>query len=239
MRGGPRGGPRALGSQLSDEACSLTQAKDADARKKELTRLSGMKAGSMKPVSLSACACLCNNYGHSRQATPVAAYNYGPRGCPYRVSRRCRRRGPDSCIHPVCLPTMLTRPPIGARSLGCEHMAGAQAVACAAAKHPQAARVKALSSLPPYPSPRTVHHMREAQRTQQTRTRMKAGPETPINLGWSCLIWGLQSQSPQQTGRNCFSPPFCRRLNDKSPQQTALAGARASPSLFWQSRGVG
>jgi hypothetical protein len=94
-------------------------------------------------------------------------------------------------------------------------------MACAAPKHPEADGLSVSSSFAPTPIRHRVLHIRGAQRTKQICTRMIAGPETPTYLGWARLTWGLQSQCLGQLGRTA-SLTRRQRLNEKSPQQTAL-----------------
>ena len=83
-------------------------------------------------------------------------------------------------------------------------------MAGAAPKHPEAdGRLISLSvscSFAPTQPRHRVSHIRGAQRTQQVCTRMTAGPETPINLGWARVIWGLQNQFLARLGRTASLP---------------------------------
>ena len=110
-------------------------------------------------------------------------------------------------------------------------------MACAAPKHPEADGLSVSSSFAPTPPRHRVQRICGAQRTKQISTRMIAGPETPTNLGWARLIWGLQSQFLGHLGRTA-SLTRRQQLNEKSPQQTALVTCPRLHACFSSGRGA-
>ena len=119
--------------------------------------------------------------------------------------------------------------------------AGAQAMACAAPKHPEADGLMVTSSFAPTPTPTPtstpplrITHPRGAGHAANMYPNV-AGPETPIYLGWARLKWCdigcLQRRSPAQLGRTSLPrPPAAER------KPLFFAPARR----FWQrSCGVG